>query len=614
MIVGIDLGTSTSEIAILRNGKPMLLREIAGAPHGILPSVVAIDSDGEIKVGELAEKLLIPKPQLSVQEVKRKMGSDERITLGAESYTPQEISAMILRHLKQQAEVFLGEAVTEAVITVPAHFNEIQRRATRDAGEMAGLKVRRLLNEPTAAALAYGIERAGIEEKVAVYDLGGGTFDVTVLELSEGILDILASTGNSELGGKEFDGRLMVHLFEECRKTTGVDLESPQLDQRRRLVLKGQLKSVAKRAKEELSTSKSAQISMPFIGIEADGSPINFDYTLTRTKFEELIRDLVEGTRAQIDEALAAKKLTPAEIDTVLLVGGSTRVPLVREFVSSYFGGRTIRTEVNPEEAVALGAAVLSGIESRVLDTKDVVITDVSNWTLGVSVLDEQEGEVVKGTFDPLIERHSTIPRSAKKSYRTAYDWQKLVRVEVYQGDAPQCKDNLFIGVVDLELTDPAPAGQPIEVEFSYDLNEELEVTARDLRSGREAQVRLQPGSNRMSDAEKKAGTDRLNEKWQRTADSAKKINAARPSSPVPGTPAGGAVSGNGDRWKKSPLYSSVAALITHAEKRQSSIDASVRLKVVQLLDEMKAALNAGSEPALRLAEGKLTDVLFDLE
>jgi molecular chaperone DnaK len=611
MIVGIDLGTSTSEIAILRNGKPMLLREIAGAPHGILPSVVAIDSNGELKVGELAEKLLIPKPHLSVEEVKRKMGSEERITLGADTFTPQEISAMILRHLKHQAEVFLGEPVTEAVITVPAYFNEIQRHATRDAGEMAGLKVRRLLNEPTAAALAYGIERVGIEEKVAVYDLGGGTFDVTVLELSEGILDILASTGNDKLGGKDFDERLMAHLLEECRNTTGIDLESPQLDQGRRLKLKGQLKSVARRAKEELSISKTAQISMPFIGIMADGSPINFDYTVTRSTFEGLIRDLVEGTRAKIDEALSAKKLTPAEIDTVLLVGGSTRIPLVREFVTSYFGGRPIRTEVSPEEAVALGAAVLSGIESGALGTQDIVITDVSNWTLGVSVLDVEEGEVVKGTFDPLIERFSTIPRSAKKSYQTAYDWQKLVRVEVYQGDAPMCKDNTFLGVLSLELTDPAPAGQPLEVEFSYNLNEELEVIARDLRSGRESRFKFQPGSNRMSDAEKKAGATRLNEKLQRRADTPKNVKAIQ--IPVVPAPPQVAAEQNSD-WRKSPFYSSVAALITHAEKRQSTVETTVRLKIGQLLNEMKAALSGGREQALRAAEGKLTDVLFDLD
>jgi molecular chaperone DnaK len=614
MIIGIDLGTSTSEVAILRNGKPMLLREIAGAPHGILPSVVTIDSDGEIKVGELAEKLLIVKPHLCVQEIKRRMGEEERVTLGSEEFKPQEISAMILRHLKQQAEIFLGEPVTEAVITVPAHFDEIQRRATRDAGEMAGLKVRRLLNEPTAAALAYGIDRPGIEEMVAVYDLGGGTLDVTVLELSEGILDILASTGNRELGGKDFDERLMAHLVEECKKTTGIDLGSSTLDQRRRLTLKAQLKSVAKRAKEELSVSKTAQVSMPFIGIEKDGSPINFDYTLTRATFEGLIGDLVQGTRAFLDEALAAKKLTPAAIDTVLLVGGSTRIPLVREFVSSYFGGRTLRTEVNPDEAVALGAAVLSGIESGSIDTKDIILTDVSNWTLGVSVLQEREGEVIHDNFDPLIEKFSTVPRSAKKSYRTAHDFQELVRVEVYQGDAPFCKDNKFLGTVDLDLSDPAPAGQPIEVEFSYDLNEELRVTARDLRSGQEVRAHFQPDGNRMTDAEKKAGKDRINQKSQATGSNTRKIeraqSSARPAEAPPAAPAAVA----GDDWKKSHLYASVAALMTHAEKRQAGVNATLRPTVVQLLAEMKAALAGANEANLRIAENKLTDLLFDLD
>ena len=614
MIVGIDLGTSTSEVAILKNGKPVLLREIAGAPHGILPSVVAIDSNGELKVGELAEKLLVPKPQLATQEVKRRMGKDEKIALGADEFTPQEISAMLLRHLKQEAEKYLGEAVTEAVITVPAHFNEVQRRATRDAGELAGLKVRRLLNEPTAAALAYGIERPGAEEKVVVYDLGGGTLDVTVLELSEGILDVLASTGDTELGGKNFDERLMQHLREACRRDTGVDLESPRLDPKRRLQLLGQLKSAAKRAKEELSSVETTQISMPFIGMESDGSPINFDHTLTRRQFEALIGDLVEGTRAQLDEALAAKGVAPSDVTTVLLVGGSTRLPLVREFVRSYFGGRSLRTDVSPDEAVALGAAVMSGIESRAIDPQDVVITDVSNWTLGVSVIGQVEGAWRSGAFTPLIERFSTIPRNAKKTFHTASDGQSGVRVEVYQGDAPLCEDNTFVGAVELDGMEPGPAGQPIEVEFAYNLSEELEVIARDLRSGRHVRATLQPTGARMSEAEKQAARQRLEKRWAAGAPNRPPAaGAPRPAAPTDPSPPT-RTTGGSESWRQSPLYGSVSALMIHAEKRLAALDAQRRVGVVRLLDDMKAALAHGNERVLRAAEQRLTDLLFDLE
>jgi len=564
--------------------------------------VVAID--GQLRVGEAAAQLLI-KPGVAIAEVKRLMGTDQTVTLAGERYTPQEISAIILRHLKQEAEKFLGEPVTEAVVTVPAYFGVLERRATKDATELAGLKLRRLINEPTAAALAYGIERPHVEEKVLVYDLGGGTFDVTVLELSEGILDVLASTGNHQLGGKDFDERVMEHLRAECLRLTGVDLEAgPQ--QNLRLRLKGRLKAAAKRAKEELSSVESTHILLDIIAIGADGTPVDFEYTLTRPVFDELIRDLVESTRQQLDEALAAKGLWPSDIDTILMVGGSTRIPLVRDFVSEYFGGRQLRTEVSPDEAVALGAAILSGIESRIIDPEDLLITDVSALTLGVAVLEEQDGEMKSDVFDPLIHKNETIPRTKKKRYATAFDGQETVAIRVYQGDAPTCSDNRKVGELHLELSPPAPAGQPIEVEFSYDLSGDLDVSALDLRTGRSVRAIMHPMPERMSGDERRTARDRLDTLWagSRTHESPE---------PTRGPTAPSRTTAGSEPWQSSTLYFRVAGLMRHAEKRLPELSPEFRSRVQQLLNDMKAALVREDEHAVARSERELTDVLFDL-
>lgn len=595
MIVGIDLGTSTSEIAVLKDGNPTILREVAGAPHGFLPSVVA--DDGELKVGEIAAKLLIPKPDRSVAEVKRLMGSDDTVTMGTREYSPQEISAMILRHLKSEAERLLGEPVTEAVITVPAYFDVLARRATIDAAELAGLSVRRLINEPTAAALAYGIERPRVEEKIVVYDLGGGTLDVTVLELSEGILDVMSTSGNHQLGGKDFDELLMPHLDRECLRSTGIKLSeasSEPLRRRRSMMLKG----AAKSAKEELSSLQESTIILDNIGLDEEGMPVDFEYRLTRETFSDLIRPLVESTRAELDDALQEAKLTPAEIDTVLMIGGSTRVPLVREFVSSYFGGRELRTEVSPDEAVALGAAILSGMEERVVDPDRVVITDVSPFTLGVSVLAEQDGTWMRGVFDPLIRRNQTIPRTATKKYSTAHDGQEMVMIEVYQGEQPVVEENLRVGEVGLPLETPGPAGQPIEVEFSYNLNGDLEVAARDLQSGKEIRSTLQPMPERLSESEKETARDRLQELWgQSEGESASQLESSKPAT----------------EWRESPLFSSVEALMNHAQKQHESLDTPAAARLEHLMNEMKAALERNDDPAVRRVEQAMTDLLFEL-
>ena len=505
MIVGIDLGTSTSEIAMLKNGSPVLIREIAGSSHGFLPSVVAVGTDGQLRVGEAAAALLPVRPEASVAEVKRQMGTDARITLAGETYSPQEISALILQHLKREAELALGEPITEAVITVPAYFTALQRRATHDAGELAGLTVRRLINEPTAAALAYGIERPNVEEKVVVYDLGGGTLDVTVLELSEGVLDVMASTGNAKLGGKDFDERLMQFLASTCRKATRIDLlASPKS--------RGRLRAASKRAKEELSSSENTSIVLDNLGLRPDGQTIDWEYVLTRAAFEAQIDDLVQTTTLKIDEALAQKGLNPKDIDTVLMVGGSTRIPLVRKVVSEYFGRRPLRTEVHPDEAVALGAAVLGAIEGNAIDPGAVVITDVAPWTLGVAVMERRGGEEVSGVFSPLIDKQSTVPRTATKHYSTTRDWQTSIRVEVYQGDAPMCAQNIKVGEFELELVDRAPAGADVEISFSYNLSGELEVVARAL--GHQRRVVMRPSPEHLSESEKAAARSRLESRW----------------------------------------------------------------------------------------------------
>jgi molecular chaperone DnaK len=583
MIVGIDLGTSTSEIAVFSNGVPTLVREIAGSSHGFLPSVVAIGTDGQLRVGEAATALLAVRPEASVAEVKRLMGTDARVNLGGESFTPQEISALILRHLKKEAEAALGEPVDRAVITVPAYFTALQRRATHDAGELAGLTVQRLINEPTAAALAYGIERPNAEEKVLVYDLGGGTFDVTVLELSEGVLDVIASTGNATLGGKDFDERLMNFLAATCKQATGFDLLGAPKS-------KARLRAAAKRAKEDLSNAESSLIVVD-----------DWEYELTRAAFEAQIEDLVQSTAKQIDEALAQKKLKPEQIDTILMIGGSSRVPLVRTFVSHYFGGRPLRTEVHPDEAVALGAAVLGGIEDNAIHPGTIVITDVAPWTLGVAVVEYRPGRKLGGVFSPLIEKQSTIPRTVTKHYSTSDDWQSSILVQVYQGDAPMCADNLKVGEFELQLVERAPAGADVEISFSYNLNGELEVVARAL--GGQRRVVMRPSPQHLSETEKKIARARLEQKWA----------AAPPPSVTDPGEARTPPSSLEERARRAPLYARVAPLFAKAEQVLPSLSAGPRTRLDVLLLEMRSALIANDEHAVGVVEQALTNLLFEL-
>lgn len=599
MIIGIDLGTSTSEVSVFRNGKPEFLREIQNAPGGILPSVVGIGSRGDLIVGADAAALLIPKPEFAVQEVKRKMGTAGKITLGLEEFTPQEISAIILRHLKNEAERFLGVPVTEAVITVPAYFSDDARRATEDAGEMAGLKVRRLINEPTAAALAYGLERPGVEEKVLVYDLGGGTLDVTLLELSEGILDVLASAGNTTLGGKDFDERVMSHIAASCRRQTGVELLTTARHRQR-------LKVEAKRAKEALSTAGSVLISLDNIALDAEGLPVHFEMELDRDAFDGLIKDLLESTRSQLDEVLAAKAVDRSEVNTILMVGGSTRIPAVRDFVSGYFGGKQFRTDVGPDEAVSLGAAILAGIEMDQLSTDSLVITDVCPYSLGVAVSQEADGEYIDDYFSVLIEKQSTIPRTERKVYSTMHDFQEFVHVRVFQGDSTLCVDNIA-GPEFLHPMKPAPAGAKVEVEFSYNLNGTVEVRAKDLQTGSVTKMKFSPGPTRLSDEARDASRRRLEGRWN-----------AGPS-PLATEPDSANAPQNDDSptvapWESSPLWPSVSALHHHARGRAESLEGSEQRSIGELVDKLQRCCVAGDDAALRRVEVELTNLLFDLD
>ncbi len=603
MIVGIDLGTSRSEVACLRHGKPVIIPEVPGSTHGILPSVVAIDTDGQVRVGEAAEALLIPKPDRAVQEIKRLMGSEQRVRLGAEEFTPQEISAMILRHLKEAAEAYLGERVSEVVVTVPAYFNDRQRRATHDAAGIAGLTVRRLIAEPTAAALAYGLERPGVEEKIVVYDLGGGTLDVTVLELSEGVIDVLASSGNSQLGGKNFDERIQELLRRECVAQTGLDPFAS--DERVKLRNQQKFKAAAKQAKEQLSSALSTQVSIENVGQTAQGEPIDFVRALTRAELEPLIADLVESTRAQLDEALAHKNVRPDDVDTVLLVGGSTRIPAVRKFVSDYFGGRALRSEVNPDEAVALGAAVLSGIESRALGTDQMVVQDVLPFTLGIATVAERLKGLEYDVFSPIIKKNSTIPRTGVESYRTMSDFQERIHVRVYQGDRARCTENEFVGEFYHDDLTPAPAGLEVEVEMSYNLDGIVEVVAREPRSNpvRETRCEMRPNRATLTSADRERAKARVEQLWGGAAGPRVAAMGAAP-----------AAAADAPAWAASPLLPKVAPLLRHAEKSLSKLEGTSKVKVEHVVDEVKAALAANDAAALAKAEQALIDALFELD
>jgi len=565
-VIGIDLGTTNSCMAIMEGGRPTVIPNAEGGRT--TPSVVAFTKDGERLVGSAAKRQAITNPERTIQSIKRKMGTNEKVTIGDKTYTPQEISAMILQKLKMDAEQYLGEKITKAVITVPAYFNDAQRQATKDAGTIAGLEVLRIINEPTASALAYGIDKED-EATVLVYDLGGGTFDVSVLQLGDGVFEVKATAGINHLGGDDFDKRIVDYLVEEFRKKEGVDLRKDRVAMQR-------LRDAAENAKIELSTVQKTNINLPYITTTESG-PKFLDIDLTRAKFESLIADLVESTIGPVKQALADAKLSPEDIDHVLLVGGSTRVPLVQETVKKILKKEPDKG-INPDECVALGAAIQAGVLTG--ETKDVLLLDVTPLSLGI--------ETLGGIATKLIERNTTIPTRKSQIFSTAADGQTSVEIHVVQGERALAKDNFTLGRFQLTGIPPAPRGIPqIEVTFNIDANGIVHVSAKDLGTGNEQSITIKPQDSRPSEAE-----------IQRMMDEARKFEEE-------------------DRKKREEIELRNAAdtAIFTAERAikdaKDTIEAPDREKIESAIADLKKALEGEDTDVIRQKMDALTEAVY---
>jgi len=565
-VLGIDLGTTNSCMAIMEGGRATVIANAEGGRT--TPSVVAFTKEGERLVGTVAKRQAITNPNRTIQSIKRKMGSSEKVAIGDKTYTPQEISAMILQKMKLDAEEYLGEKIKKAVITVPAYFNDAQRQATKDAGTIAGLEVLRIINEPTASALAYGIEREG-EATVLVYDLGGGTFDVSILQLGDGVFEVKSTAGNNRLGGDDFDNLVVDYLIDEFKKKEGADLRKDPVAMQR-------LRDAAENAKIELSTVQKTTINLPYITTTESG-PKFLDIDLSRAKFESLIADLVDSTLGPVRQALADAKLGADDIDHVLLVGGSTRVPLVQETIKKVLKKEPDKG-INPDECVALGAAIQAGVLTG--ETKDVLLLDVTPLSLGI--------ETLGGIATKLIERNTTIPTRKSQIFSTAADSQTSVEIHVMQGERALAKDNFTLGRFQLTGIPPAPRGIPqIEVTFDIDANGIVHVSAKDLGTGNEQSITIKPQDSRPSEAE-----------IQRMMNDAKKFEAE-------------------DQKKREEidLRNTADTAVFTAERAlkdaKETIDAAEREKIEGAIADLKKALEGDDLEAIRQKMDALTEAVY---
>ena len=566
-IIGIDLGTTNSAVSVLEGGEAKIIPNPEG--NRTTPSVVAF-KNGEIQVGEVAKRQAVTNPS-TVSSIKRHMGDGSyKVHMDGKDYTPQEISAMILQYLKSYAEDYLGEKVDKAVITVPAYFNDAQRQATKDAGKIAGLEVERIVNEPTAAALAYGLDKTDKEEKVLVFDLGGGTFDVSILELGDGVFDVLSTSGDNHLGGDDFDQKIMDYLVAEFKKEHGVDLSKDKMALQR-------LKDAAEKAKKDLSGVSTTQISLPFITASAEG-PLHLELTLTRAKFEELTHDLVERTKQPVRQALKDAGLSQSDIDEVILVGGSTRIPAVVEAVRTETGKEPNKS-VNPDEVVAMGAAIQGGVISG--DVKDIVLLDVTPLSLGI--------ETMGGVFTKLIDRNTTIPTSKSQVFSTAADNQPAVDVHVLQGERQMAADNKTLGRFQLTDIPPAPRGIPqIEVTFDIDKNGIVNVSAKDLGTGKEQTITIKSSSG-LTDEE----IDRMVKDAEANAEADKK------------------------RREEADLRNEVDQLVFQTDKVLADLKDKVSEEEVKKAeaarDELKAAIEANDLDQMKAKRDALNEIVQNL-